>query len=1116
MRGKRVISVAPAVLVAVVVALLQLPASASHSAAHPCDLIASTTGSDANSGASLEDPLRTVQELANRLGPGQTGCLRGTQAANPFAENVAIADKNASGGSESSRVRLRSFPGEVAKLRGHVAIEDSANYVSLEQLVLDGTSGAAAVRIEGDAVTVADSNLTAEAACIRVGVMAQANRARVLRNRIHDCATDAVNLGQSLYASVQQNLLFDNGGAAVKLTADADGSYLYRNIMDGNGQGVLFYGADSTRFADSNFADSNIIANSATWNVGYNQMNGSAGNFVSQVCVQSTTRPNGGLQTSPSPQGYQVWGPAPLVASPGYRDRSAGDFRPAAPGDYCFRPSGDVASAVEQAGGPSDEEASAANPRPNILFIVTDDQRAEGTVTPDAMPKTLDRLVGQGVNFTNAYATTPLCCPARASIMTGQYAHNHQVTNGGWAENLNQDTTLQAYLGQAANGYRTGLFGKFLNAWDLDIDPPHWDEWAVLNDGYCPFIVNEQGARKRYPPLDSGSGTPPAGECAASDIGRTALAPYSTDYLRDRAVEFLDDGEASASADDQPWFMYVAPFAPHIPFTPEADYADHPIPPYTETPATFEDASDKPPWVRDRATTYEKMFGSATEPGRRVQQLRTLKSVDDMVGTLLDELKKKGEQDTLVVFVSDNGYLWGDHGLTEKGAPYDAGAKVPLAMRYAPFTTPGKTDARLVANVDLMPTAMDVAGVSLPANPPVDGQSLLGATTSRQRMHSEFYNHGSQDFDWAATRVPGEYLYVETYGDDGETITFREYYDLASDPYELDNLFGGDGEPGTADDLGTPAQPLAELQDQLRRDRMCEGTACPPGPGGDPADTQPPRTLVTSPGLGSTICCRVMVKADASDNVGIDRVDFKVDGNLIGTDSTAPYAVIWEDTNLYAAGPHTIEAIAVDTSGAQTEPGSPGSSINVTLDPGTDIQIEDGGVPRTNCGTRPPPCNVGTINTGDEVTFTFPDPVAPGSLVPGWDGTEPPTCAGDPPPLGCVTFGVRADSEADLYDADTAAVYSDVAGTNRIAALGDLDLGDFDYVPFDTTLPFRTWPRSAMRMTGGNRTVVVTLSDGSASLGDGAVGTVRWDGSACGCAVWESIDGADSGEDREF
>jgi hypothetical protein len=176
-------------------------------------------------------------------------------------------------------------------------------------------------------------------------------------------------------------------------------------------------------------------------------------------------------------------------------------------------------------------------------------------------------------------------------------------------------------------------------------------------------------------------------------------------------------------------------------------------------------------------------------------------------------------------------------------------------------------------------------------------------------------------------------------------------------------------------------------------------------------------------------------------------------------------------------------------------------------------------VPRTNCGNGPDPpptCNVGTINTSDTLTYTFPAPVAPGALIPGWDGTEPSSCTGDPVPLGCVTVGVKADSQADVYDSDTLGVYSDLAAMSRIALLGDVDLDDFDYIPFDTGIPLRTWPRSSMRLSGDGRTAVVTLGTGTGSLGDGAAGTARWTTPACNCTVWESIDGAETAEDREF
>jgi arylsulfatase A-like enzyme len=1135
---KRFVLAAPAVLVVALVAVVQLPASASHSPAHPCDLIAATNGSDANAGIDAAQPLRTVQELVERLGPGQTGCLRGTAAAEPFSEDVAIHDKNPSGGSESDRITLMSHPGEVAKLRGRIEIEDSANRVTLTRLVLVGESGGAAARLDGNDLVVADSNITHRTgACVSVGALqsspdvnVRAERVRLLRNRIHDCFSDAIKLSRTRYATVLGNLVYDSGGHGVKLSQDADGTYVYRNILDRNGQGVVFFGVDGSRFADSNFVDSNIVSRStAGMNIGYSQMPGSGGNFVSQTCVYSPTDSGGGVQTDPLPRGYQVWSPPLPIGDPGYRDRAQKDFRPAGPGDPCFRHSGDVATIVDIGGGPTDEQASASNPRPNILVILTDDQRAEGTLTQETMPKTVNRLQKPGVDFRNAFVTTPLCCPSRASIMTGQYTHNHEVTGAVFGENMRFDSSLQAYLQQHdEHPYRTGLFGKFLNNWNLDKDPEYWDDWSIMNGDYCPFLVNERGSRNRYPPLDPVTGGPqrnPDGtlaECKADEIGKTALGPYATHHIRDRAVGFLEDGEASEATDAKPWLLYVAPTAPHALFTPEADYAESVFSPYEWNPATFEDSSDKPPWVGSSPANPTQIFGDGTSTGRRVHQLRTLRSVDDMVGTLLDELEQKGEQDTLILFLGDNGYLWGEHGLTAKGLPYDPAVRVPLLMKYPPVTTPGSTDDRIVANIDLMPTALEAAGVSPGAgDPPLDGQSLIGNATPRQRIHTEYYRHNDADTTWAATRAPGDYLYVERYAGDGETVVVREFYDLATDPFELTNLYGPDGQPDepgepNPDDLGTPQYSVAQLHERLLRDRLCEGAACPPGPGAGTVDAKPPRTIVTAPRLGTTVCCRVKLKAYATDNIGVDRVEFRVDGNLVGTDSAEPHGAVW-DSAAYAAGPHMVEAIAVDNAGNRTLAGSAGSSTTVNLDKnGFDIQIDDGGVPRTNCNTFPSPCNVGTVNPGDTIAYSFPSAVSPASLLPGWDGSEPAVCTGDPPPLGCVTVGIRADSQVDDADNDTLGIYSDVAATSRIAALGDVDLGDYAYVRFDTNNPFRVWPNSPMKVSPDGRTVTVTVGPGTGPPDGGPVGTAKWTNPACGCQVWESIDGADADEDREF
>jgi arylsulfatase A-like enzyme len=401
-----------------------------------------------------------------------------------------------------------------------------------------------------------------------------------------------------------------------------------------------------------------------------------------------------------------------------------------------------------------------------VLFIYTDDQRGEDSMDPSVMPDTVARIGSAGTDFPNAYGSTPQCCPGRAGIFTGRYNHNNGVFDNSQVANLDHSTTVQAYL--KSNGYRTGLFGKFLNNWDLDDNPPFLDDWSILSAGYCPFIVNEQGVRKTYPdgpdmrPIDGD------GKCEPGDLGQIPDAPYSTDYIRDQALSFLD---ARESADNQPWFLQLTPTAPHTPWTPEASYANAAVPAFPSTPATFEaDISDKPPWVAGAQKAPAELFGdplaNPPTPGTYASQLRTLMSVDDMVASVLDRLDALGEQDTLIVFTSDNGFMWGDHGLINKGFPYST--KLPLMLRYAPLTVPGSTDARLVSNIDLAPTALAAARVGPPAGG-FDGVSLLDPGWNRSRLEAEYQNGGEDAGespsglpDWAATRTVG-YHYIETY-----------------------------------------------------------------------------------------------------------------------------------------------------------------------------------------------------------------------------------------------------------------------------------------------------------------------------------------------------------------
>jgi arylsulfatase A-like enzyme len=419
-------------------------------------------------------------------------------------------------------------------------------------------------------------------------------------------------------------------------------------------------------------------------------------------------------------------------------------------------------------------------PKPNVLIIVTDDQRI-GTM--GMMPETRRRFFEEGTWFDNAFATSPLCCPSRASIMTGRYAHNHGVRTNSEGGRLDHETTIQRYLQD--QGYLTALGGRFLNGWQLDEAPPHFDRYGLLQRGYVDPRANIDGA-----------------------LGR--IDGYTTDVLRDYVVDVLTDFDLSRDA--APWFMYVTPLAPHRPALPEVEYRSLEVPPFRATPSVLErDRTDKPPYVRflDADMASVRRF--------RARQLRTLRSVDHLVRELFQVLEEKGElQNTLAFYLSDNGYLWGEHGLTGKGHSYTRSVRIPFAMRWPAAVVGGTSDERLAANIDIAPTVLDAVGISQSAVGPIDGRSLL-SEVDRSRLLFEL--RGVRN--WASLRTE-TYQYTEHYRDGGR-VRFREYYRLTKDPWQLRNLLGDDRR---ANDPG-----VSRLHRQLRQARSCVGpdgpSACP-------------------------------------------------------------------------------------------------------------------------------------------------------------------------------------------------------------------------------------------------------------------------------------------------
>ena len=437
--------------------------------------------------------------------------------------------------------------------------------------------------------------------------------------------------------------------------------------------------------------------------------------------------------------------------------------------------------------------------RPNVLIIVVDDQPVEDTLS--VMPHVRELFGRGGTRFSNGFVTTPLCCPSRSTIFSGRYAHNHGVTGqgGGGDGGVGTPTgqpdpraTMQRYLHDA--GYRTAIAGKFLVNVPWSTSPPFWDRWAITGGGYYDPGFNIDGH-------------------VLSLDGR-----YSTSVIGSQTVRFLRSFDRTDDA--APWLMYVAPQAPHADlagnYVPKRVDANAPVGRWRGNPAAREsDRSDKPPWVQYHTLDW------ATE-GRRMRagQLRTLMSVDRQVGRIYRTIDALGERNTLAFYLSDNGYLWGEHGIGhEKRYPYTGSVRVPFLARWPGHVAPGGVDRSLVANVDLLPTILDAADLRPQLRYPLDGRSIFGP--DRRRLLLEYFL--SPDYDhvpgWAGIRTH-RYEYVEWFDDLARTsVSFREYYDLSSDPWQLANRY--------RDADGGPRPPTRRLHRRLVHAMRCAGDSCP-------------------------------------------------------------------------------------------------------------------------------------------------------------------------------------------------------------------------------------------------------------------------------------------------
>ena len=353
------------------------------------------------------------------------------------------------------------------------------------------------------------------------------------------------------------------------------------------------------------------------------------------------------------------------------------------------------------------------DPRPNVILVVTDDQTADTLPSdPPAMPWLQSRFADPStgwIRFPEAIAATPMCCPSRATLLTGLTAEHHGVTSNEDGTDLDETDTLAVWLHDA--GYTTGLVGKYLNGYPWDRGPyvpPGWDRWfAKTNDAlattYEGYGVVDQGAWRRY-------GSTPG--------------DYVTDVLGREAVSFV-----RTAPGDRPWFLYLASPAGHAPWTPAPRHAGllADVPPEPPSEAALNDVDDLPAWIR--ALPPIDGARAAALQADRIRARETLLAVDEQLRATWQAVVARGEQDrTVVIFVSDNGFQFGEHRWVGKQTPYEPSIRVPFVVR-SPWME-GGTDGTLVSTIDVAPTIAGLAGIS--PFPAMDGLDLSDIISGRE------------------------------------------------------------------------------------------------------------------------------------------------------------------------------------------------------------------------------------------------------------------------------------------------------------------------------------------------------------------------------------------------
>ncbi len=549
-----------------------------------------------------------------------------------------------------------------------------------------------------------------------------------------------------------------------------------------------------------------------------------------------------------------------------------------------------LAIALGDASGSSRAEAAAT--RPNIVVLLTDDQEPASMRVMKTVSKELKR---KGVTMKRYYNNFPLCCPSRTTLLTGQYAHNHgvlsnQAPDGGYGlfNELHGDNNLATWLQQA--GYATSYVGKFLNEYaepdeygTLPRDVPKgWDDWRVLapsNAQYFGYTLNQNGRLTEF------------GERERD---------YSTDVFTTKAKRFI----RRSSQASKPFFLTLGYAAPHGGGGGEPGRSCNrgavPAPRDLGTlkkkrksplPASFNEAdvSEKPSPVSE--------LGALT-PGQVSDTLRkrrcaweSLLSVDDSVGEIVEEIKRDGERtNTYVFFLSDNGYLRGEHRIrNQKRYLYEESARTPFIAR-GPGIARNASSMDVVTNADLAPTILGLAGVAPGVLP--DGESIFASLAEPELEQGRAILLEAYAGDEIIGLRNSRYLYTEW--DTGRARPEIELYDNYSDPEQLDNLAQEPGYAGVVDELG----------DQLDELIDCASAECRGRPSAE--------LNLLSAGNGKRGCdfAPIIASLLSPEEAQISSVDFRIDGVAVGVDADPPFGIVLPEDVLRKALPNRAEVVA--------------------------------------------------------------------------------------------------------------------------------------------------------------------------------------------------------------